>query len=259
MQLTKEPDDDEQEGTTTKKSKKKTKKEIKRSKDIMADDDIGIYEDIVGGDLATRFRYRMVEPNDFGLTDEEILLADDKELNQWVSLKKMSQYRPKHFEEYDRKVYQRKGADMELKKKILKSVYGDHAGKTMNTNNEDHEQDQEEQEGQPKKKTKKGKKRRKSKAVQGAPAAQFKVTEMSETTTAAEKDGQGPEPQHQQPQPQQQQQQQKNGTKRKRKHKKNAQPGGAGRQNAKEDKGEIDRLKAYGMSKREIKRLKTKM
>lgn len=216
----------------------------------MADDDIGIFEDIVGGDLATRFRYRMVEPNDFGLTDEEILLADEKELNQWVSLKKMSQYRPKHFEDYDRKVYQRKAADIELKKKILKSLYGDHNHNGVEKNKEDHQQNEEQQESQQKKKTKKGKRRRKAKSTL---STQFNVTEIEETKIADE-DKQGEKSL------QRQQQQQQNGRKRKRKHKKNVQSvGGARSKNLKEDKAEIDRLKAYGMSNREIKRLKTKI
>jgi len=49
------------------------------------------YEDIVAG-MPTRFKYREVEPNSYGLTTQEILLARDTTLKQYVSLKKMAPY-----------------------------------------------------------------------------------------------------------------------------------------------------------------------
>jgi protein KRI1 len=49
------------------------------------------YEDVVAG-MPTRFKYRAVEPNDYGLTTQEILFARDSSLKQFVSLKRMAPY-----------------------------------------------------------------------------------------------------------------------------------------------------------------------
>ena len=45
------------------------------------------YEDLIGGEIPTRFKYRTVDPSGFGMTDEELLYAEPKELNKRVPLK----------------------------------------------------------------------------------------------------------------------------------------------------------------------------
>ncbi|KAJ1658133.1 Kinetochore protein Spc24 [Dispira simplex] len=56
------------------------------------------YEDMIG-DLPTRFRYRQVEKASYGLSPAEILLADDRDLNQHVGLSKLATYRPRDVEQ----------------------------------------------------------------------------------------------------------------------------------------------------------------
>jgi len=73
-------------------------------------------EDIIGN-MPVRFQYRKVIPNDFGLTIDEILQADDRELNAWCSLKKTSQYRTNEDEIHDQYIYRNKGKNFEKKTK----------------------------------------------------------------------------------------------------------------------------------------------
>ncbi|KAL0073519.1 KRI1-like family C-terminal-domain-containing protein [Phycomyces blakesleeanus] len=65
------------------------------------------FEDVIGGDLPTRFKYTHTEPEDFGLTAEEILLADDAELNKYVGLKALAPYRTDEARNKDHRRFKR--------------------------------------------------------------------------------------------------------------------------------------------------------
>jgi len=51
------------------------------------------FEDVIAGGLKTRFKYNKVSAQDFGLTAEEILLLDDRDLNSFVGLRRIAPYR----------------------------------------------------------------------------------------------------------------------------------------------------------------------
>ena len=121
----KEKEESEEETDEPKLSKKQrlklNKKEKQQKKlDVASKKNFGIYEDVIGGQ-GVRFKYRKTSSNTFGLTMEEILFADDEELNRWCSLKKSQQFED---DEQERQYFEKKGDNMALKKKILKSLYG---------------------------------------------------------------------------------------------------------------------------------------
>lgn len=120
-------DETEEASSSTKKSarsrRREKKKERKRKEKKLDLDKIPDYDDVIAGELPIRFKYRKVKPNDYGLSTEEILNADDKELNKWVSLKKAVGYRPEDEEERELKFYQNRKNDTRYKMKILKSLF----------------------------------------------------------------------------------------------------------------------------------------
>ncbi|XP_071540065.1 uncharacterized protein [Panulirus ornatus] len=81
------------------------------------------FEDVVGG-IPCRFKYRKVECNNFGLSTEEILTAQDKELNRWYSLKKLLQYnRTPSEERRDHCRCTHRASHLHVKQKILPSLF----------------------------------------------------------------------------------------------------------------------------------------
>ncbi|KAJ4970149.1 hypothetical protein NE237_003248 [Protea cynaroides] len=84
------------------------------------------YEDTIG-DIKTRFKYTSVPSKRYGLSAAEILMMDDKELNQYVSLKKLAPYREREWKIHNIKRYEQK-----MKNKLLlqgENVNAQRAGK----------------------------------------------------------------------------------------------------------------------------------
>lgn len=117
------------------------------------------YEDIIG-DTKTKFKYREVEPNNFGLSAEEILDADERQLNAWASLKKVTAYRTPQEEFFDRKAYKRKAEDLDKKKKILSTDFGGKKSLKRKAEEEEIERELAEKEDEEQVEVKKKKKKR---------------------------------------------------------------------------------------------------
>lgn len=71
--------------------------------------------------MPTRFKYTTTAPQTFGLTPAEILTADDKDLNQYMGIKKYAPYRkgnwdgqrPDRLKEFKQKLSEKKGRVVE--------------------------------------------------------------------------------------------------------------------------------------------------
>ncbi|KAI5960457.1 kri1 [Candida pseudojiufengensis] len=98
-----------------KKSAKKEKELIKqKAQEIVDSNTLKIQEEIdeeqesgrgrsKSKNSVEKFKYREVSPETFGLTTRDILLADDKQLNNLIGLKKFAPYRPKELRMKDKR------------------------------------------------------------------------------------------------------------------------------------------------------------
>ena len=73
---------------------------------------------IGGGQIKTRFGYQKVSKEDFGLTDEDILLMDDHALNQLVSIKHYRPFRHLSSEDAEKLADAERSASKSDKKKL---------------------------------------------------------------------------------------------------------------------------------------------
>jgi protein KRI1 len=128
--------DEEEAGTSSKKSSKQRKQERAEAKST-ARRDRRLIENLVNQNLeyeaalaskpskaASRFRYRETSPTSFGLTARDILLADDKALNEFAGLKKLAAFRDPDKKKKDKKFLSKKARIRQWRK----DTFGDPDG-----------------------------------------------------------------------------------------------------------------------------------
>lgn len=67
-----------------------------------------------------KFTYREVSPESFGLSNRDILIADDSQLNQFIGIKKLAPYREKDQRDRDKRKYGRQKRLGEWREKVFK-------------------------------------------------------------------------------------------------------------------------------------------
>ncbi|KAG7660530.1 kri1 [[Candida] subhashii] len=71
-----------------------------------------------------KFKYREVSPESFGLSTREIILADDKQLNTFIGIKKFAPYRPRELRMKDKRKYTKKKNLQEWRKEVFRDKNG---------------------------------------------------------------------------------------------------------------------------------------
>ena len=79
------------------------------------------YEDLIG-DIPCRFKYQRVEPSTYGLSLNDIITADDAQLNSFLSLKKLAPYRPIDVQEEDIRKYSSKHRVHQFRKSLKEAA-----------------------------------------------------------------------------------------------------------------------------------------
>ncbi|KAK4256111.1 hypothetical protein QN277_009023 [Acacia crassicarpa] len=109
-----EENNEEQVHEEGKRKRKRKTALLEKARQIMMDEYYKLdYEDTIG-DLKTRFKYAKTKPNGFGLSASEILMMDEKELSQYISLKKLAPYREEEWKLSKQKRYELKKRAKEL-------------------------------------------------------------------------------------------------------------------------------------------------
>ncbi|KAF2640638.1 Krr1-domain-containing protein [Massarina eburnea CBS 473.64] len=133
-------DGDEEDDTKSAKSSKKRKQERADAKSA-ARRDRRLIENLVDDSLkyekalaatsskqATRFRYRETSPTNFGMTARDILLADDKQLNEFAGLKKLATFRDPEKKKKDKKLLSKKARLRQWRKETFGDAEGPKGG-----------------------------------------------------------------------------------------------------------------------------------
>ncbi|KAJ3289439.1 hypothetical protein HDU79_004064 [Rhizoclosmatium sp. JEL0117] len=172
-------------GKKDKKKELKEKKKAAKEKDAAAttlDDYIDEYlqmdyEDMIG-DLPTRFKYRKVEPENFGISAVDILTAPETALNEFVPLKHIAPFRPEQRKQRDREIWSK--TKKKRMKKLKDAIEAEKAGKTL-----------EEWENAKREKKRKAEKEEKKALGQAAKKALKRAKKAGETGGENEEAGQG--------------------------------------------------------------------